>query len=93
MTLYFIGVSKEYNNSKNRRANPTRSGKRKMAHYISESWHKSKKKEGFVSYYFKKYFKIKWKRRTFYCEECLHPFKALVSIFSKEVDCPYCDEE
>jgi len=88
--MYLIGVSKRYTNYKTRRASPTRSGKGKMAYYYDEMLNIFTKKEGYFSYYFKKYFVPKWRLRKFICPECGNIFQGLVTIFRREVDCPYC---
>ena len=91
--MYLVSVSKTFNNKKSRRTDKTRSGKRKMAYYISESGSIYTKKEGFFSYYFKKYFKTKWKRRTFICPACANIYKGLVKNNRMKCPCPYCDDE
>lgn len=93
MSRYFLGVYTVYYNSKARRANPTRGRKRKVAIYISESWHIIKEFIGATTYYLYKYFKPKWKRRKFICEECFNVFPALVKNDRQKVKCPYCEEE
>ena len=92
MSRYFLGVYQVHNNYKARRANPTRGRKRKVAIYLSESWDIIKEFIGAITFYLYKYFKPKWKRRKFLCEECKNTFQGLVKNDRMKIDCPYCEE-
>ena len=88
--MYYYGVSKVSNNVSKRSRTPWRSPRHEVAFYLSESGAISHKRINKITFYFFKYFKKKWKRRKFICEECGDSFQGLIKNEGDKVDCPKC---
>ena len=91
MSMYITSVSKKYSNSSGRVKKRIRPRKVKTVYFYDENGKfTSKTNLSTFKFLYYKYFKIKWRRRKFLCPECGKKFTGLISIISKEVDCPYC---
>jgi len=78
MTMYYIGVSKTFNNVSKRNNPFNRSKTVSMAFYVSESISVRSKRINTFTYFLYKYFKPRYKRRTAWCTNCENKFPSLV---------------
>ena len=88
--MYFIGVSKVSNNVHKRNSPYRRPPLHEVAYYFSESGIINRKKISKIKFYYYKYFKTKWKKRKFICENCSNSFQGLIKNEGDQVDCPNC---
>ena len=92
MSLYFIGVSKTYNNVRKRVDPFNRPKNAKMAFYVLPSGSISKKRIKTITYYVYKYFKPRYKRRIAWCTNCENKFQAICKNEKVISECPNCEE-
>ena len=88
--MYFTGVYKVSNNVSKRSRAPKQSPRHEVAFYISESGVINRQKISKLKFYYLKYFKKKWKKRKFICENCSHSFQGLIKNEGDQVECPNC---
>ena len=92
MSLYFIGVSKTYNNVRKRVDPFNRPKNAKMAFYVLPSGSVSKKRISSFKFYLYKYFKPRFKRRIAWCTNCENKFQAICKNEKVISECPNCEE-
>ena len=92
LSMYFVGVSKTFNNVSKRNNPFNRSKNAQMAFFILPSGSVSKKRINTVTYYLYKYFKPRYKRRIAWCTNCENKFKAICKNGQVITECPNCEE-
>ena len=92
MSLYYIGVSKTFNNVRKRNNPLSQSKPVSMAFYVSESFRVKSKRIKTSTYYLYKYFKPRYKRRIAWCTNCESKFPSLVKNEKVITECPNCEE-
>ena len=89
--MYYIGVSKTFNNVRKRNNPFSKSKPVSMAFYVSESFRIKSKRIKTFTYYIYKYFKPRYKRRIAWCTDCENKFQSLVKNGKVITACPNCE--
>ena len=92
MGMYFVGVSKTFNNVSKRNDPFNRSKNGKMAFYVLPSGSLNKKRVSSFKFYLYKYFKPRFKRRIAWCTNCENKFQAICKNEKVISECPNCEE-
>ena len=92
MSMYFVGVSKTFNNVSKRNNPFNRSKNGKMAFYVLPSGSLNKKRINSLTYYLYKYFKPRFKRRIAWCTNCENKFPSICKNGQVITACPNCEE-
>ena len=90
MSMFFIGVSRKYNNCNSRIGVRTRPKGLFVANYVSESLHFEQKTISKSKFHLFKLRK-KCKRRKVYCLECGNSYTSVVKGSKIITDCPVCE--
>lgn len=90
---YVISIAKRYNHARTHYKDPRNRGikgaKPVLGVYVlDEDWNLRFKK---ISKWMIPYYRTRlWKRRIFYCLECVRKFRGLVKKETDSPECPYC---
>ena len=90
MTSVLLSVCKSYSNQSKRAKVRRKPPQLRYAYFIDENSKFHKRKLSKFEYFIFKYFKAKYKKRTFFCEICLNSFKGFVKNNKQQIECPYC---
>ena len=90
--MYYIGVSKTFNNISKRNNPFNRSKPVSMAFYVSESISVRSKRVNTLTYFLYKWLKPRYKQRVAWCTNCENKFKAICKNEKVITDCPNCGE-
>ena len=92
LSMYFVGVSKTFNNVSKRNDPFNRSKNGKMAFYVLSSGSITKKRVNTLTYFLYKWLKPRYKQRIAWCTNCENKFKAICKNEKVVTECPYCGE-
>ena len=90
--MYFVNVSKAYNNASGRYATRRKSKNGRFAYFYDEDQKIHRQRITKFEYFIFKYLKTKYKKNKFCCETCGNTFTGIIKKHKDQIECPYCNE-
>ena len=88
---FLIGVCKGYSNSFGQVSRRTKPKNILYSYFLDENFKFHKRKLTKFEFIISKYFKTKYKKRKFFCENCNNFFFGIIKEQKTDIDCPFCE--
>ena len=90
--MYLISVSKAYSNYSGRASTRRKPKNLRFAYFLDEDQKIHKRKLTKLEYFIFKYFKTKYKKNKFCCQNCGNTFSGIIKKRKDQIECPYCED-